>query len=162
MAKKQHVFALLTTQAQAMIEPNMAQPSGDTVTVTGNDGSAIEVPELHGGFALIGSLNGWNMLLGCGMDFVFSSMIAQLQQVGAQVGQPVGVLLAIVDDIDGTEQPDYSQLDTAMTAEAKAPVDAWLVAHGYDAAPDGTLRQVVEYVGGLFLAGFEVGQDSIS
>lgn len=158
MAKKQHAWALLTPQAQALLEQSMAQPTGDYVTVMDNDGNETQVAELHGGFALIGNLPGWNAVAGCGMDFVFSSMIQQLQAVGTQMGQPVGVLLAVVDDIEGTEQPDYSQLDRAITEQELTPIDAWLVAHGYDVAPSGTVRRVVEYVCGLFLPGFDVYQ----
>ena len=99
----------------------MIQPSGEFVTITDNDGNETQIAELHGGFALIGELGQWRMVIGCGMDFVFASMIQQLQSVGIQVGQPVGVLLAIVDDIDGTEQPDYSQLDAPMPAEVTPP-----------------------------------------
>lgn len=162
MSTKQHAWALLTTQAQSLLEPNMAQPSGATVTVTGNDGNLVEVPELHGGFALIGSLHGWNMVLGCGMDFVFESMIQQLQAVGAQTGYPVGVLIAIVDDLPDTEQPDFSQLDATMPVEAKTSVDAWLSTFGYDIAPNGSYLDVILHVGELFRSGFEIGQDSIS
>lgn len=160
-AKKQHAWALLTPTAQSLLEPNIAQATGATVTVTGNDGNPCEVSELHGGFALIGAVNGWNMVIGCGMDFVFQSMVQQLQAVGVQVGSPVGVLLAIVDDLAGTEDPDYAQLDVAVPVESKAPIDAWLTTHQYSLSPDGSYRQVIEYVGGLFRHGFEVGQDSI-
>lgn len=162
MAKKQHAWALLTQQAQSLLEQSMAQPTGDFVTFVVHDGHETQVPELHGGFALIASKHGWNMVIGCGMDFVFASMIQQLQAVGAQVGQPVGVLLAIVDDFPDTEQPDYSQLDAPMPAEAKAAVDAWLVAHGEAAAPSGSYREVVEYVGGAFRDGFAIGEDFIA
>lgn len=159
---KQHAWALLTQQAQSLSEQNMAQPSGTTVIVMSNDGQLTEMPELHGGFALIGSLSGWNMVIGCGIDWVFQSMIHQLQQAGVQAGQPVGVLLAIVDDFPDTEQPDYSQLDAPMPAEAKAAVDAWLVAHGEATAPSGSYRDVVEYVGNVFRPGFVIGEDFIA
>ena len=140
----------------------MVQPSGDTVTVTGNDGQPVQVPEMHGGFALIESKHGWEMVIGCGMDWVFQAMITQLQQVGAQTGYPVGVLLAIVDDLPGTEQPDYSQLDATMPLEDKMTVDTWLSTFGYDTAPNGSYRDVIEYVGGVFRAGFKIGQDFIA
>jgi hypothetical protein len=156
MAKKQHAWALLTPQAQALLEQSMAQPSGDYVTVMDNDGNETQVAELHGGFALIGNLPGWNAVAGCGMDFAFTAMIQQMQAVGTQMGQPVGVLLAVVDDVEGTEQPDYSQLDRAITEQELTPINAWLVAHGYDVAQSGTARQVVEYVCGLFMDGFTV------
>jgi hypothetical protein len=90
------------------------------------------------------------------MDFAFTAMIQQMQAVGTQMGQPVGVLLAVVDDVEGTEQPDYSQLDRAITEQELTPINAWLVAHGYDVAQSGTARQVVEYVCGLFMDGFTV------
>ena len=162
MAKKQHAWALLTPDAKSLLEQSMVQESGETVTVDGNDGQPVQVPEMHGGFALIESKHGWEMVIGCGMDWVFQAMIQQLQQAGVQAGQPVGVLLAIVDDIDGTEQPDYSQLDAPMPAEAKAAVDAWLVAHGQVAAPSGSYRDVIEHVGGVFRSGFDIGQDFIA
>lgn len=162
MAKKQHAWALLAQQAQAMIEPSMAQPSGEFANVTGNDGHLVQVPEMHGGFALIGEIGQWRMLIGCGMDFAFQSMITQLQQAGMQTGTPVGVLLAIVDDIEGTEEPNLSQLDVWMPAEAKANADAWLSAHGYDVSPNGSYRDVIEHVGGVFRSGFQIGQDYIA
>ena len=162
MAKKQHAWAVLTQQAKAMLEQSMIQPSGEFVTITDNDGNETQIAELYGGFALIGELGQWRMVIGCGMDFVFASMIQQLQSVGIQVGQPVGVLLAIVDDIDGTEQPDYSQLDAPMPAEVKAPVDAWLVAHGHEAQPHASYREVIEQVGEVFRDGFQMGEDFIA
>lgn len=162
MAKKQHAWALLTPQAQSLLEQSMAQPTGDYVTVMDNNGNETQVAELHGGFVTIGSLNGWNAVFGCGMDWVFQAMIQQLQQAGIQAGQPVGVLLAIVDDFPGTEQPDYSQLDAPMPAEAKASVDAWLVAHGAATAPSGSYRDVIEHVSVVFRDGFEIGQDFIA
>lgn len=162
MAKKQHAWAVLTQQAKSLLEQSMVQPSGETVSVTDNDGNETQVPELHGGFALIGKLGDWRMAIGCGMDFVFESMIQQLQAVGAQAGSPVGVLLAIVDDIDSTEQPDYDQLDAPMPAEAKAAVDAWLVAHGHEAAPSGSYRDIIEHVGEVFRSGFQIGEDFIA
>ena len=162
MAKKQHAWAVLTQQAKSLLEQSMVQPSDEYVTITDNDGNETQVPEMHGGFALIGELGDWRMVIGCGMDFVFSAMIQQLQAVGTQVGSPVGVLLAIVDDFPGTEQPDYSQLDAPMPAEAKATVDAWLVAHGEAAAPSGSYRDAVTYVGNVFRTGFEIGQDFIA
>lgn len=162
MAKKQHAWALLTPDAKALLEQSMVQPTGETVTVTGNDGQPVQVPEMHGGFALIESMHGWEMVIGCGMDWVFQSMIQQLQQAGVQAGQPVGVLLAIVDDIEGTEQPDYSQLDTTMPVEAKVSVDTWLSAFGYDIAPSGSYRDVIEHVGSVFRDGFQIGQDFIA
>ena len=162
MAKKQHAWALLTHEAKFLLEQSMIQPSGETVTVDGDDGQPIQVPELHGGFALIESKHGWEMVIGCGMDWVFQAMIQQLQQAGVQAGNPVGVLLAIVDDIEGTEQPDYSQLDATMPAEAKAAVNAWLSAFGYESAPSGSYRDVILHVGELFRSGFTLGQDSIS
>ena len=158
MATKQHAWAVLTQQAKSLLEQSMVQ----YVTVTDSDGNEAQAPELHGGFALIGELGDWRMVIGCGMDFVFSAMIQQLQAVGAQVGTPVGVLLAIVDDIDGTEQPDYSQLDAPITVNAKASVDAWLVAHGEAIAPSGSYRDVVTYVGGVFRPGFAIGEDLIA
>lgn len=162
MAKKQHAWAVLTQQAKSLLEQSMAQPSGETVTITDNDGNETQVPELHGGFALIGELGDWRMVIGCGMNFVFSAMIQQLQAVGTQVGSPVGVLLAIVDDFPGTEQPDYSQLDAPMPAEAKAAVDAWLDAHGHEAATSGSYWNVIERVGEVFRDEFEIGQDFIA
>lgn len=163
MAKKQHAWALLTPTAQSLLESSMAQPSGKYVTVMDNDGNEMQVAELHGGFALIGQLSGWNMVVGCGMYDVFQSMITQLQTVGAQMGQSVGVLFSIVDDIEGTEQPNYAQLDIEMTVEAKAPIDVWLTAHGHEAAPSGTYREVIEYVGGLCADdGYSVGSVTIS
>lgn len=162
MSKKQHAWALLTPEAKAMLEQSMVAPSGDFVTVQDNDGNDMQVPELHGGFALIGVLSGWDFVVGCGMDSVFSAMIAQLQAVGQQVGQPVGVLFAIVDDVAGTETPDYSMLDAAMPEEAKAPVDAWLVAHEYEIAPGETYREVIEHVGGLCADDYSVEMVTIS
>jgi len=162
MATKQHAWALLTPDAKSLLEQSMIQESGETVTVTGNDGQPVQIPEMHGGFALIESTHGWEMVIGCGMDWVFQSMIQQLQQAGIQAGQPVGVLLAIVDDLPGTEQPDYSQLDSTMPVDAKASVDAWLVAHGEAIAPSGSYRKVIEHVGGVFRDGFEIGQDFIA
>lgn len=159
---KQHAWALLTPEAKAMLEQSMVAPTGDFVTVQDGDGNDMQVPEMHGGFALIGVLSGWNFVVGCGMDSVFAAMIQQLQAVGAQMGQPVGVLFAIVDDELGTETPDYSMLDAPMPGEAKAPVDAWLTAHGYEVAPSGTYREVIERVGGLCSDGYSVGDVTIS
>lgn len=161
MAKKQHAWALLTHEAKVLLEQSMIQPSGETVMVNGNDGQPMQVPEMHGGLAWIESKHGWEMVIGCGMDWVFQDMIQQLQQAGVQAGQAVGVLLSIVDDIEGTEQPDYSQLDATMPAEAKASVDAWLSTFGYEAMPNGSYRDVIEHVGGVFRDGFEIGQDLI-
>jgi hypothetical protein len=160
--KKQHAWALLTSQAQALLEPNMAQPSGEYVTVMGNDGNPMQVLELHGGFALISEIGSWRMVIGCGMKSAFDAMVAQLQVVGNQLGHPVGVLLAIVDDVDGTGNPDYTMLDIAIPSEAKQSVDAWLATIGITSAPNGAYRNVIEYVGDLFRGGFMIGQDSIS
>ena len=85
-----------------------------------------------------------------------------MQAVGAQVGQPVGVLFAIVDDVTGTEMLDYLMLDVTMPGEAKAAVDAWLVAHGHEVAPGGTYREVIEYAGGLCADGYSVEMVTIS
>lgn len=162
MAIKQHAWALLTPEAKAMLEQSMVAPSGDFVTVQDNDGNDMQVPELHGGFALIGVISGWDFVVGCGMDSVFSAMIQQLQTVGQQVGHAVGVLFAIVDDVAGTETPDYSTLDVEMPGEAKAPVDAWLAAHGHEVTPSGTYREVIEHVGGLCDVGYSVEMVTIS
>lgn len=163
MAKKQHAWALLTTQAKALLEQSMVQETGAFVTVKSNDGELVQVPETHGGFTTIALIDGgWQFLLGCGMDWIFQAMITQLQAVGTQVGHSVGVLLAIVDDIEGTEEPDISQLDAWMPGEAKAAVDAWLSTFGYEVAPNGSYRDVIEHVGMLFRDGFAIGQDSIS
>lgn len=162
MATKQHAWALLTHEAKFLLEQSMIQPSGETVTVDGDDGQPMQVPELHGGFALIESKHGWEMVVGCGMDWVFQAMIQQLQQAGAQAGNPVGVLLAIVDDFPGTEQPDYSQLDAMMPAESKAAVDAWLSAFGYETTPNGSYRDAIEHVGDVFRPGFQIGEDFIA
>lgn len=162
MAKKQHAWALLTPEAKSMLEQTMVAPSGDFVTVQDANGNDMQVPELHGGFALIGVLSGWDFVVGCGMDSVFAAMIQQLQAVGVQVGQPVGVLFAIVDDEPGTETPDYSMLDALMPGEAKASIDAWLVAQGYEVTPSGTYREVIEHVGGLCDIGYSVEMVTIS
>lgn len=159
---KQHAWALLTPEAKAMLEQSMVAPTGDFVTVQDGDGNDMQVPEMHGGFALIGVLSGWNFVVGCGMDSVFAAMIQQLQAVGQQVGHAVGVLFAIVDDEPGTETPDYSMLDAPMPGEAKAPIGAWLTAHGYEVAPSGTYREIIEHVGGLCDAGYSVGDVTIS
>ena len=162
MATKQHAWALLTPGTKALLEQSMVQPSGDTVTVTGNDGQPVQVPEMHGGFALIGILDGWDFVVGCGMDFIFAAMVTQLQSVGQQVGHPVGVLFAIVDDVPGTETPDYAQLDVEMPTDAKANIDAWLTGHGYGAATGITYREAIEYVGSLCADDYRVEKVTIS
>lgn len=162
MAKKQHAWALLTPEAKALLEQSMVQPSSEMVTVQDGNGDDVQVPEMHGGFALIGVLDGWDFVVGCGMDFIFSAMVTQLRLIGQQTGSPVGVLFAIVDDLGDTETPDYSQLDAAMPSEAKAPVDSWLIAHGYSASPNGSYRDVIQYVGRLCNKLYAVEEVTIS
>ncbi len=162
MATKQHAWALLTPEAKSLLEQSMVAETGEFVTVQGANGDDVQVPEIHGGFALIGILNGWDFVVGCGMDSVFQAMVTQLQSVGQQMGHPVGVLFAIVDDEPGTELPDYSQLDVAMPAEPKTSVDAWLTAHGHEATPGTTYREVIEFVGGLCADSYRVGEVTIS
>ena len=162
MAKKQHAWALLTPEAKALLEQSMVAPTGESVTVLDAYGNDMQVPEMHGGFALIGVLSGWNFVIGCGMDFVFNAMITQLQAVGQQVGHAVGVLFAIVDDEAGTETPNYAQLDVPMPPLHRSAIDAWLVAHGYEAAPGSTYREVIEFVGGLYADDYRVEEVTIS
>lgn len=162
MAKKQHAWALLTPEAKALLEQSMVQPSGEFVTVQGSDGNDMQVPEMHGGFALIGILDGWDFVVGCGMDFIFSAMVTQLQAAGQQVGHAVGVLFAIVDDVSGTEMPDYAQLDVEMPTDSKAAISAWLVSHGYEAATGTTYREVIEHAGRLCYETYSIEEVTIS
>lgn len=162
MAKKQHAWALLTPEAKSLLEQSMIAETGETVTVQDSDGNDMQVPEMHGGFALIGILDGWDFVVGCGMDFIFSAMVTQLQAVGQQVGHAVGVSLAIVDDVPGTETPNYLQLDIAMPTDSKAAINAWLVAHGYGAATGATYREVIEHVGRLCYETYSIEEVTIS
>lgn len=162
MAKKQHAWALLTPEAKALLEQSMVQPSGEMVTVQDNDAHETQVPEMHGGFALIGVLDGWDFVVGCGMDFIFSAMVTQLQTVGQQVGHAVGVLFAIVDDVPGTETPDYSLLDVEIPTEPKAAINAWLAGHGYGAATGTTYREIIECAGRLCYERYSIEEVTIS
>lgn len=162
MATKQHAWALLTPEAKALLEQSMVAETGESVTVQDSAGNDVQVPEMHGGFALIGILDGWDFVVGCGMDFIFSAMVTQLQVVGQQVGHAVGVLFAIVDDVTGTETPDYVQLDVAMPTNTKITINTWLVAHGYEVATGTTYREVIECVGRLCYASYTIGKVTIS
>lgn len=97
MAKKQHAWALLAQQAQAMIEPSMAQPSGEFATVTGNDGHLVQVPEMHGGFALIGEIGQWRMVIGCGAGLWLDTQTGDARWRDRQSAERAGAHFAGVD-----------------------------------------------------------------
>lgn len=163
---KQHTFSLLTASAHSAIEPAMSQPTGAMITVLNNDGDEISVPELHGGFVLIGALilndTEWHALLGCGMNTTFAAMRTQLAAAAQASGKLVGVELATIDDYPDTEEPMYEQLDAAPTPQQVGIVNLWLTQHGFEPIVSTTLREMVVFVCNHFRTGFDIGQDYVS
>ena len=141
---RQHIFAIVHASALTAIAD---QPTGELVTVMGNDGIKHEVEELHGGFAYIGQRGSWIMVLASGTDAGFGAM-RQIAPAGAVVE------LAVLTE-------GWPELDEAPDVHNAVAVYEWLAVNSpVDFGNSGwtaTNRTMIEAVGGLFLNGFTVG-----
>lgn len=98
----------------------------------------IEVPELYGGFALVGRLGSWDMVLASGLDTGFDAMIAL-------AGSNVVELVRLGED--------WPEMDNPADPTA---INGWLADQGLPAIVPSTNRDLVEQVGSLFMDGFTV------
>lgn len=140
---KQHIFAIVHASAASALTSIADQPTGEFVTVIGNDGTEHQVEELHGGFAYIGQRGAWIMVLASGTDAGFDTM----RQVA-----PVGSVVELVMLTEG-----WPELDEVPAPIEYERVNGWLITNGYSAIIDApTRRAIVESIGGLFLDGFTI------
>ena len=134
----QHSFALVRADVAPALTSIANQPTGEFVTVMDNDGNEIQSERLHGGYAYVGQRGYWIMVLASGTDTGFEAM---RQQAGAGV-----IELARLTE-------GWPELDEAADA---SEINAWLSAQGLPEIQPGTVREMVEQVGGLFFDGFTV------
>lgn len=138
---RQHIFAIVHASAASALTSIADQPTGEFVTVIGNDGIEHQVEELHGGFAYIGQRGAWIMVLASGTDAGFDTM----RQVA-----PAGSVFELAVLTEG-----WPELDEAPSPIEYGRANDWLITNGYSAIVDApTRRAIVEHVGGLFLDGF--------
>lgn len=140
---RQHIFAIVHASAAGALTSIADQPTGEFVTVLGNDGIEHQVEELHGGFAYIGQRGMWIMVLASGTDAGFDAM----RQVA-----PAGSVVELAALTEG-----WPELNEAPMSTEHDRANDWLIANGYSAIVDAqTRRSIVEYVGNLFLDGFTI------
>lgn len=137
----QHSFSLVRADKAPLLTAIANQPTGEFVTVTANDGSEIQLEELHGGYAWIGQRDIWIMVLASGTDVGFEAM----RQIA---GDGVIELARLTEG--------WPELDEAPDVNTLTAVNAWLVAQGNEAIAPSTVRQMIEAVCGLFQDGFTV------
>ena len=140
---RQHIFAIIHASAAGALTAIADQPTGEFVTVVGNDGNEHQVEELHGGFAYIGQRGAWVMVLASGTDAGFDTM----RQVA-----PSGAVVELAILTEG-----WPELDEAPMPIEYERANDWLIANGYSAIVDAPTRQaIIESIGGLFLGGFTI------
>jgi len=140
---RQHIFAIIHASAAGALTAIADQPTGEFVTVVGNDGNEHQVEELHGGFAYIGQRGAWVMVLASGTDAGFDTM----RQVA-----PSGAVVELAILTEG-----WPELDEAPMPIEYERANDWLIANGYSAIVDApTRRAIIESIGGLFLGGFTI------
>lgn len=133
---RQHSFALIRADKAASLTAIANQPTGEFVTVMGNDGTEQQVEELHGGYAYIGRLANWIAVLASGTDAGFATM-------QALAGDGVVEMVRLSEG--------WPELDEAADATT---VNVWLTTQGLATISPATVREMVEQVCGLFLDGF--------
>lgn len=145
---RQHIFAIVHASAAGALTSIADQPTGEFVTVVGNDGIEHQVEELHGGFAYIGQRDAWIMVLASGIDAGFDAM----RQV-----VPAGSVVELAVLAEG-----WPELDEAPDVNKAIALDEWIAVNvdGGDLANSATWnttnRTMIEAVGGLFLDDFTI------
>lgn len=135
----QHSFSLVRADKAPLLTAIANQPTGEFVTVLDNNGNEIQVERIHGGYAYIGSLGMWIMVLASGTDSGF-------EQMRTLAGDGVIELARLTEG--------WPELDEAADA---TEANAWLGMQGLPEIQPATKRELVDRIGGFFLNGFGVG-----